>query len=496
MVLIKNKSRLLLLAILFMGLFLRVYDLGSESLWLDEGCSINCANLSLYQIFFLQDTNPPLYYIVLHWWVSLFGDSEFSVRFPSVIFGFIAILMIYKIGNQIFDRNVGMLSSLLLGLSVFHIQYSQEARTYSLSVLLTLLSMYFFIRLLNRRSYVFLMGYILFSILLMYSHVYGLFIIISQNIYVFVLFLLSKEAYKLNTKRWISIQIILIILFVPHIIILVKQIFNANILLSWIPKPYIKTIIASFSTYSGSELLLLLFLILSSFSIVSIERISGNFDWRNIFKSFESYCWKIRLLNTNKVFLLLLWLITPIILPFIISRVSTPIYHTRYTIVASLPFYLLVSKGISNISHKYFRSIIIILIITFSFVYIWGYYTEVNKEQWRDVANYIDSNAQKDDLILFNPSYCIYDGFNYYSKRVDLTKKQFPEKTDYVDRENIGELEPLVRGYNRVWVILSHSKDKKGLIKTTLIKTYNLSYNKKYKGIRVYMFKKYSGLQK
>ena len=143
--LIKNKL-ILLLGILFIGLFLRVYDLGNESIWLDEGCSIRFANLNLSQIISVRDNGlPPLYYIILHWWINLFGDSEFSIRFPSVIFSFLAIFMIYKIGNQIFDKDVGMLSSLLLGLSVFHIHYSQEARTYSLCVLLTLLSMYFFI---------------------------------------------------------------------------------------------------------------------------------------------------------------------------------------------------------------------------------------------------------------------------------------------------------------------------------------------------------------
>jgi len=91
-----NGKLIILLAILLMGLFLRIYDLSNESLWLDEGFSIRFANLSLYQIFFLPETNPPLYYIILHWWINLFGDSEFSVRFPSVIFGFLSIFMVYK----------------------------------------------------------------------------------------------------------------------------------------------------------------------------------------------------------------------------------------------------------------------------------------------------------------------------------------------------------------------------------------------------------------
>lgn len=489
--LIKNKL-ILLLGILFIGLFLRVYDLGNESIWLDEGYSIRYANLNLPQIISLQDNGlPPLYYIILHWWIHLFGDSEFSIRFPSVIFGFFAILMIYKIGSQIFDKDVGVLSSLLLGLSIFHIHYSQEARTYSLSVLLTLLSMYFFMKLLKKRSHIALIGYILFSILLMYSHVFGLFIIISQNIYLFTLFLLSKEDYKLNLKKWILIQTVLIALFAPWIKSLIIQVLEvAKSSSPSIPVPSIRSIINSFSTYSGSRLLMLLFLILSSFSIISYEKTNGNTDWKNFFKSVESYCWKIRFLNTNKIYLLLAWLLTPIILPFIISRFSTPIYYTKYTIVASVAFYLLVAKGISSISHKYVKSIIISVIIAFSFLYVWEYYTKINKEQWKDVANYIDTNAKNEDLLLFNSVSCKDLVFDYYSKRTDLIKKGFPAKTRYVNEENIKELGPTVEGYNRAWLILSHSRDKKGLITKTFIESYNLSYHKQYKGIEVYLFEK------
>jgi mannosyltransferase len=481
-----NNKLIILLAILSIGLFLRVYDLSNESLWLDEGFSIKFANLSLSQIFYLQETNPPLYYIILHWWIILFGDSEFSVRFPSVMFGFLSIFMIYKVGNQIFNKDVGILSSLLLGLSVFHIRYSQEARTYSLSVLLTLLSIYFFIKLLRKSSSTVLLGYILYSALLIYSHIYGLFIIIFQNIYIIALYLLSKETNKLSLKRWILIQIILIILFIPWVNIFLAQTLGVVQSGFWIPMPSLSSIKESFVGYSGSKLLFFLYMILSLISIMTYEKISGNISWKNIFLSVESYRWKIGLLNTDKILFLLVWLLTPILLPFIISRFSTPIYHTKYTIVASLAFYLLVAKGINTISQKYLKLIIIIVIIVFSLVYIRGYYTKINKEQWRDVANYIDTNANNGDFLLFSSG--IQDIiFNYYSKRTDLIKKGFYAQ---VDEENIKELAPTVKGYRRVWIILSHSRDEKELITKKLIETYNLSYQNKYKGIKLYLFER------
>lgn len=486
---IDNKL-IVLLVILSIGLFLRIYDLGSESIWLDERVSVSVASLNLSDIFFLVggEISPPLYNIILHWWINLFGDSEFSIRLPSVIFGFLSIFMIYKIGNQLFDKDVGLLSSLLLGLSVFHIRYSQEARTYSLSALLTLLSIYFFIRLLEEKSHKILIGYTLASILLMYSHIYGLFIIISQNIYLIVLFFLSKELFRLNIKRWILTQFLLIILFIPWIKILIALTFGVVKGGLWIPTPSLLSIVKSFGAYSSRSILLsLLFLFLLTFSLIKYEGTGSNTDRRNIFKSIKSYYRRIRLLNINETLLLWVWLLTPIILPFTISLFSTPIYTTKYTIVASPAFFLLIAKGISNINHKYLKVIVISIIIVLSLVYIQRYYTKIDKEQWRDVANYVDTNAKNDDLLLFNASYC-QTVFDYYSKRTDLLKKPFPMGGRNVDEEVIKELAPTVEGHKRVWVILAHSGDNNELIAKKLIETYNLSNQREYVGIKMALF--------
>lgn len=484
-----TRNELILLAILSLGLFLRIYDLASESLWFDEGYSIRVAHLNLPQIVedCSQDAHPPLYYIILHYWINLFGDSEFSTRFLSVIFGFFAIFMIYKVGSLIFDKEVGILSSLILGLSVFHIHYSQEVRMYSLVSLLTLLSIYFFIKLLEKRSLIVSTGYILSSILLIYTHAYGLFIIMGQNIYLVALFLLSKGVYKLNFGRWILLQAILVALFAPWIRTLIGRISEVQNGW-WLPVPSTLTIIHTFFIYSGrSALLLFLFIILSYITIITIFPIS-----LTILKVFYEKP------NPNKIYLLLAWLLTTIALPFIISQFSQPVYRYRCTIGASLAFYLLVAYGIRNIKYTYAKLVIITIVIVFSLVNVWGYYTEVNKEQWRNVANYIDTNAQPGDLLLFSPGYCQKNVFDYYSKRTDLIKKPFIQGTfmDVVGRkvsvdELTKELKLNVEGYNRVWVVVWQGFDRKGLIKKTLSESYNLLYDKKYVGpVTVQLFEK------
>ena len=158
------RSMLPLLAILFMGLFLRIHDLGTKSIWLDEAISVGLAKSTLPQMFTTLATEKPhvpLYFTILHFWVMLFGDSEAAVRSLSALFGFLALLATYKVASLLFDREVGALSSLILGLSDFHIYYSQETRMYSLLVLLTLLSMYFFVKVMKAAGFTASILYIL-----------------------------------------------------------------------------------------------------------------------------------------------------------------------------------------------------------------------------------------------------------------------------------------------------------------------------------------------
>ena len=78
-----TRHHFVLFTILLLGLFLRVYNLSSESIWLDEGVSIRLAHLTPSEIIEDRTSNvhSPLYFLILHYWVKHFGDSGFAVRF-------------------------------------------------------------------------------------------------------------------------------------------------------------------------------------------------------------------------------------------------------------------------------------------------------------------------------------------------------------------------------------------------------------------------------
>jgi hypothetical protein len=120
--------------LMVVGALLRFWQLGSASLWLDEAASVKFAGLP-WSVLWLSgyDNAPPLYYSVLK--LALwFGDSEAMIRVPSVLFGVLTIPVVYWAGRVLAGPRAGLVAALYLTLSVAHVEYSQEARGYSLLV--------------------------------------------------------------------------------------------------------------------------------------------------------------------------------------------------------------------------------------------------------------------------------------------------------------------------------------------------------------------------
>ena len=94
-----------LLALIFVAYAVRVWKLGAQSLWLDEALSVVFARPGVRQVLSTlvnRDLHPPLYYLALHFWMQLAGDSEFSVRYVSVLLGLPVVPATYLLGRDLF----------------------------------------------------------------------------------------------------------------------------------------------------------------------------------------------------------------------------------------------------------------------------------------------------------------------------------------------------------------------------------------------------------
>lgn len=137
----KREHKIILL--LLLAFILRLINL-NQSFWLDEGAQMVMSQKPvLFQwIGRINDFHPPLYYLLMHFWLKL-GRSEWFLRLPAVLSGVATVYFIYLIARKIINEKVAVLSALFLTFAPFQIYYSQEARMYSLFALLTTASMLF-----------------------------------------------------------------------------------------------------------------------------------------------------------------------------------------------------------------------------------------------------------------------------------------------------------------------------------------------------------------
>jgi uncharacterized membrane protein len=88
--------------ILGAGLILRLVSL-NQSLWLDEATTALASKMSLANLFtkfFPGDFHPPLYYLIMKFWTSIFGYSEISLRFPSIVLVWVWFILLFLSGKN------------------------------------------------------------------------------------------------------------------------------------------------------------------------------------------------------------------------------------------------------------------------------------------------------------------------------------------------------------------------------------------------------------
>jgi mannosyltransferase len=128
-----NRRWLPISAILLLAVVLYLYQLGTESVWIDEMLSI----LGAKSFDWKTPNVRPLYYILLQFWMR-FGESDAWLRSLSVLCGLGSIFLIYRLGERMVGKGVGSIAAIVMTLSPLFINHAQEIRMYTLSTVLTL----------------------------------------------------------------------------------------------------------------------------------------------------------------------------------------------------------------------------------------------------------------------------------------------------------------------------------------------------------------------
>jgi mannosyltransferase len=152
--------------------------------WIDEGLSVGIASHSLADIpsVLRADGSPPLYYMLLHVWISVFGDGEARTHMLSLLFALLTIPVAFFAGRTLFGERAGWCAAAVAALNPFLNYYAQETRMYSLVVLLSLLVAASFALAFVQRRRGWLAGFALSGAALIYTHNWGLFMIVGTAV--------------------------------------------------------------------------------------------------------------------------------------------------------------------------------------------------------------------------------------------------------------------------------------------------------------------------
>jgi hypothetical protein len=213
------------LAILLAAFALRAWRLDFQELRGDEAFgyffSLRPYGEIIRATFALREPHPVAGYFVQKAWLDWAGQSEFALRFVSLWFGVLAVALLIRFGSRLgLPPGSVLLAAALMALNPYAIWHSQDARMYSMSLVLTLASTWLAVEWLQRRR---AQGapawaaYLAVSWLALHTHYFNAFVLLAQSLFVLARILASGRRWH-RLVAWISLQAILALLYLPWLI--------------------------------------------------------------------------------------------------------------------------------------------------------------------------------------------------------------------------------------------------------------------------------------
>lgn len=263
------------------------------SIWFDEAFSayivrFNFADIAHYTSL---DVHPPLYYWTLKVWTSIFGTNELGFRSLSLFFGVIAIVFSFLLMKKLFGRKAAYISALLLAVSPMLIRYGQEARMYAMVAAIAMAATYVMVIALESKKK---LPWIVYGVLIaagMWTHYFVAVVWITHWLWRAVVVWKPKihvRQYlgRLFSRNWVGAYVLAIILYIPWMGPMFRQLFGIQTGWFWIQPVnadtltnYLTTVIFYRQHDQVGQWLALVFVIilvvLVALTIVSVRRLKG-----------------------------------------------------------------------------------------------------------------------------------------------------------------------------------------------------------------------------
>lgn len=445
----KLKLNFILIGILILAAVLRFYNIGFQGAWLDEIHTLKEAdpNLSfkeLHELIMWREGIPHFYFILVRFFGIIFTHSLFSIRLLSVVSGILAVYSIYLLGKEMKSKQLGYIAAFLLAIQPFHIEYSQEGRSYSLLVLFIIISFYRLVLFLKQSNIKNALVLGVFLGLITNAHPIGIVNVISVFLIIITSFFFikeKKEKIKYFKNTFLS-GLTTLIVFFPVYQIVSKV---SDIQSFWVQKPSFQYVIQVLINLSGGNKIVFYLIILSF--IFLLVRTSVNFI-KN--KNTDT---KTDFSNALIVFY---WIVFFFLFILFKSLGDASIFLNRYLISLVPGFVLVLALVIEKIRFKYIK-IATTTLISALFIYVLfidkKYYTTNVKAQFNEISEQVKSENKNNEVIISNWGWLLTyfldrnnEIKNVYEKKLDLYINDV--KTNSVIQENFWYIDGNSRPYN------------------------------------------------
>ncbi|MCI0995242.1 glycosyltransferase family 39 protein [Pseudomonas corrugata] len=255
---------------MIVGCYLRLHNIDTHGLWLDEAFSVAVSDPdnSFKRVYerTLLDVHPPLYQALLWLFYKVFGYAEISGRYLSVFFGVLLIPSVFCLGWKFFGRRTGLICAWLVAVNFYLITYSQETRSYALLVLLVVLSFLVFLTLVHNPTALNAVLYAVVTAMLVNTHYFGFFPVLAQIGLFYLIY--GRKAFRMRMiLMFLAVGLFVFLSLLPSIGYIVANIGRSGF---WVPAPDDNFFTELFVLYFGNKTLAMMVAILMMFGLLDI----------------------------------------------------------------------------------------------------------------------------------------------------------------------------------------------------------------------------------
>lgn len=418
-------DRNIIIALVMLQIAVCLPFINSFPIALDEPFSIFWAQQDLGEMvsLFANENNPPLHFVVLHYWIKLFGIESISVRSLSLIFNILTIPVVFAFARKLLTPSYASLVVLIFICSSFNHYHAMESRVYSLFVLLSTLAFYDLYRFIFEKKSPYI-RLAIWNILLLYSHYLGSFVIVVE---VIVLVLFIEEFTIRRILLFIFSLIITVLGYLPGINWFFQRLGNFSEKGTWVPEPHYSELYGNIIRFYNKpfSFITIITIVLFLFFIFRKKLPSNNFG---------------SLRSKKNLYIFLIFLI-PYFGMFIFSKLIQPVFLDRYLLFTSIPLYFTLALVVDCVLPKNKSHFSLLIILPLAATAQW--FPDNNREPDLQ-ANYVREIEEEHSLKVICPPFYDLTFLYHYSPDVftdyrnletNLTNSSIQKVYNYSDIE-------------------------------------------------------------